>query len=121
MLQSDGPYTTTRIREKFQLERAKFMTKMTEDYGGENVAVLFEQVVDGTKRSIARSALEGTTRSWNNVQRQVALKILELAPSRGHLCGRRVDIRHWPVTEICFMNPTRRPWRIVQVRPSWRR
>lgn len=61
---------------KLELARAKFMEKLAEDYGQENVKPLFETIIDGTPQSIARKVFEASPLSWDRMKRKVAMKLL---------------------------------------------
>ena len=73
-----GNYQTSKLLEKFQLARAKFMEKLAVDYGQENVPVIFQRTNDdGAPVSVTRTVFSGTPTSWNRMKRKVVMKILK--------------------------------------------
>ena len=78
-------YHTSKLSEKFQVAKAKFMEKLTEDYGPENVPHLFQTTTEeGDAVSIARRVFEGTSTSWSRMKRKVAMKILQAQIQEEH-------------------------------------
>ena len=71
-------YQTSSLLEKFQMARAKFMEKLDEDYGSENVRKIFQtKTVAGGTVPVTHDIFNGTSESWSRMRRKVAMKILK--------------------------------------------
>ncbi|KAL7581676.1 hypothetical protein ACA910_022223 [Epithemia clementina (nom. ined.)] len=74
---SSSSLETSQLVQNFQVARAKFMAKLDQDYGSENVQLLFKTVINGTTHSMARKVFQATPLSWDRLKRKVVMKILK--------------------------------------------
>ncbi|KAL7571141.1 hypothetical protein ACA910_014745 [Epithemia clementina (nom. ined.)] len=71
-------FATSQLMQNFNVARAKFMEQLRQDYGPENVPLLFQTTYpNGTIKSVVRTLFRGSPLSWDRMKRKVAMKILQ--------------------------------------------